>query len=164
MKRTKEEWMLCFKQWEGSEVGLFINKGRDICEFHEDYTEAPYEYGNRWADACKSVVGLSKGICSFYETIYKVLGHLPERRLRKIIVALPVDVYSVYTLCRAIRISEEFVVTMIDNGLITPDMKRPDVDLAFQQALQIVKEDGFEHTETDVEEAKKRNEADRRVS
>jgi hypothetical protein len=81
------------------------------------------EVGTRWEDGCKRVVRLSKGICSYYETVYRVLGRMDEELLMKVITKLPADVYSLNFICRSLEINEEFVLTMIEQNTLTPDAK-----------------------------------------
>jgi hypothetical protein len=130
-ERTEEEWVTYFEEIHGTEIRIYIEKGRRIREFHDAYHRERWKYGNRWEDACKRVVRLSKGICSYYETVYRVLGRMDEEQLAKIITQLPADVYSLNFICRSLEINEEFVMSLIEQKTINPDAKRDDVDALF---------------------------------
>ena len=106
--RTEDDWIAYFQEIHGTEIRIYIEKGRRIREFHDAYHRERWKYGNRWDDACRRVVRLSKGICSYYETVYRVLGRMDEERLTKIITQLPADVYSLNFICRSLEINEEY--------------------------------------------------------
>jgi hypothetical protein len=135
--RTEDDWIAYFQEIHGTEIRIYIEKGRRIREFHDAYHRERWKYGNRWDDACRRVVRLSKGICSYYETVYRVLGRMDEERLTKIITQLPADVYSLNFICRSLEINEEFVLDMIEQKTINPDAKRDDIDALFSLAQTI---------------------------
>ena len=135
--RTEEDLVAYFEEIHGTEIRIYIEKGRRIREFHDAYHRERWKFGNRWDDACKRVVRLSKGICSYYETVYRVLGRMDEEQLTKIITQLPADIYSLNFICRSLEINEEFVMQMIEQKTITPEANRDDIDALFKLAQQI---------------------------
>jgi hypothetical protein len=137
INRTEEDWVAYFEEIHGTEIRIYIEKGRRIREFHDAYHQERWKFGNRWEDACKRVVRLSKSICSYYETVYRVLGRMDEEQLAKIITQLPADVYSLNFICRSLEINEEFVLAMIEQKTITPEIGRDDVDALFSLAQTI---------------------------
>jgi hypothetical protein len=135
VKRTKDEWKAYFKKAEGREVRVLIERGRDIREFHDDYLENPAEYSNRWDDACKTYVGLSKGPCSYYEAIARVFGKMDEEgALQPLMPHLPVDVQSLYNLGKAFEAHPETVDILIKDGTVNPEMSRDEAVEVFHQA------------------------------
>ena len=135
--RTEEDWVTYFEEIHGAEIRIYIEKGRRIREFHDAYHKERWKFGNRWEDACKRVVRLSKGICSYYETVYRVLGRMDEDQLAKIITQLPADGYSLNFICRSLEINEEFVMSLIEQKTINPDARRDDIDALFSLAQTI---------------------------
>ena len=137
--RTEEDWVAHFEEIHGTEIRIYIEKGKRIREFHDAYHRERWKFANRWDDACRRVIRLAKGTCSYYETIYRVLGRMDEERLMGIIPHLPADVYALNFICRSLEINEEFVTAMIEQKTIQPEMQRDDVNALFSLAQQIQK-------------------------
>ena len=144
MEKTEEEWVEYFREIEGFEIRAFIERGKRIREFHDAYKKDPWKFGNRWENAARRVVRLSKTLCSYYEAIERVWGRMDEERLRRIIVDLPVDVHSMNSLSRAFECSEELVMMFFENGRVYAEMTREEAADIFHECA------GYVEKEADV--------------